>query len=210
VPLEAGFARIRAFLEGQGLPVTAFCACELRSPAPFSEQGFIDFNRVYCGTLAAWGIMEGESNPVARSNVCPELHKPASPSFHAFSFVVPAAGAPASFVIAGSGEAREGPGAYADKTVRYGDTSPDAMAEKMRFVMGQMEGRMAALGADWPMVTATQVYTVYDIHPTLAEDVVAKGAAAHGIDWHFCRPPVVGLDFEMDCRAVYDECVLPA
>jgi hypothetical protein len=210
VPLEAGFARIKAFLEGQDIPVTAFCACELRSPAPFTEQGFIDFNRLYVGTLDSWGIMDGDSNPVARSNVCPELHKPASSSFHAFSFAVPAPDASASFVIAGSGEAKEGPGAYADKTIRYGDTSPDAMAEKIRFVIGQMERRMAALDVSWAMTTATQIYTIYDIHPSLAQDIVAAGAAAHGVDWHFCRPPVVGLDFEMDCRAVYDEHVLPA
>jgi hypothetical protein len=58
------------------------------------------------------------------------------------------------------------------------------------------------------MVTATQVYTVHDMHPTFAADIVAKGAARHGIDWHFCRPPVIGLEFEMDCRAVFEERVL--
>jgi hypothetical protein len=153
--------------------------------------------------------VQGDVNPVARSNVCPEIDRPDTPSFHAFSFVVPADGA-RSFVIAGSGEAREGDGPYRDKTVRHGETSPDAIAEKMRFVMGQMETRMAALEAGWPMVTATQVYTVHDIHPTLAQDIVARGAAHHGVTWHFCRPPVVGLEYEMDCRAVFDERVLLA
>jgi hypothetical protein len=31
---------------------------------------------------------------------------------------------------------------------------------------------------------------------------VRRGAAAHGVTWHFARPPVVGLDFEVDCRGV--------
>ena len=146
VLLQEGFARIEAFLGAEGLPLSAFCACELRSPEPFTDEGFIAFNRIYVGTLTRWGIMTGDANPVARSNVCPELHKPAAPSFHAFSIAVPSPDAPRSFVIAGSGESLEGAGPYKDKTVRYGETSPDAMAEKMRYVMGQMEKRMAALG----------------------------------------------------------------
>ncbi len=210
VLLTEGFARIEAFLGTQGLPLTAFCACELRSPAPFADAGFVAFNRDYVGTLTRWGIMSGDANPVARSNVCPELRKPAGPSFHAFSIAVPSPQAPPSFVIAGSGESQEGSGPYKDKTIRYGETGPDAMAEKMRYVMGQMEKRMAALDADWSMVTATQIYCVHDIHPTLAADIVAPGAARHGVDWYFCRPPVIGLEYEMDCRCVYTERVLPA
>ena len=40
VPVAEGFRRIAAFLQDQGRPLTAFCACELRSPAPFTEEGF--------------------------------------------------------------------------------------------------------------------------------------------------------------------------
>ena len=46
VPLEAGFAAIEAHLKAIGRPTTAFCACELRSPAPFTEDGFVAFNRI--------------------------------------------------------------------------------------------------------------------------------------------------------------------
>ena len=211
VLLANGFAAIESFLAAERLSLAAFCACELRSPAPFDDAGFIAFNRTYVGTLARWGVVQGEENPVARSNVCPEVNPPAEPSFHAFSFVRPASMlAPVSFVVAGSGEAQEGAGLYRDKTVRYGETGPDAIAEKLRFVMGQMEKRMAALGVSWAATTATQVYCVHDFHAALAPDLMARGAAASGIDWHFCRPPVVGLEYEMDCRGVYSERVLPA
>jgi len=209
VPLDAGFERVAAFVRDAGQKLTALCACELRSPAQFTDAGFVAFNRQYVGTLQGWGIVQGDINPVARSNVCPEIGAPEVPSFHAFSFVVPS-DIPGSFVIAGSGEAREGTGTYRDKIVRYGETGPDAIAEKMRFVIEQMEIRMAALDAGWPMVTATQVYTVHDIHHSIARDIVAKGAASHGITWHFCRPPVVGLEYEMDCRAVFEERVIAA
>ena len=36
VPLAEGFSRIQAHLRSLGLPETAFAACELRSPAPFT------------------------------------------------------------------------------------------------------------------------------------------------------------------------------
>ena len=64
------------------------------------------------------------------------------------------------------------------------------------------------MGFGWGDVTATQVYTVHDIHPFLASELVARGADAGGITWHFVRPPVVDLDYEMDCRGVAREIVL--
>ena len=89
LPLAAGFAFIERYLPAQGLPMLAFCACELRSPAQFSDAGFIAFNRHYCETLQRWGVMTGDDNPVARSNVIPPIHKPAEPSFYAFCFARP-------------------------------------------------------------------------------------------------------------------------
>jgi hypothetical protein len=208
VPVAEGFRRIEAFLRDATLPLTAFCACELRSPAPFTDAGFIAFNREYVGTLERWGIFADDRNPVARSNVCPEIDKPAVPSFHAFCYVTPATGPGGSFVVAGSGEAQEGSGPYRDKTIRYGDTSPDAIAEKGRYVLGVMEKRMAALGTNWAATTAVQVYTVYDLFPFLGSEIVARGASRHGLTWHFCRPPVIGLEYEMGCRGVMVERVI--
>jgi len=202
VPLQAGFDFIEQYLQQQGRPLAAFCACELRSPAPFTDEGFRSFNRHYVGTLERWGIMRDDRNPVARSNVCPEQHKPAEPSFHAFCFTRPAAGSAGSFVIAGSGEAEDGHASYRERTVRYGDTSPQGLREKAAFVLGRMEQRMAAVGAGWRDTTAVQVYTVYDLHPFLGDAIVQRGAARNGLTWHFARPPVVGLDYEMDCRLV--------
>jgi hypothetical protein len=209
VPLADGFRRIETFLRDAGLPLTAFCACELRSPAPFTDDGFIAFNRDYCGTLERWGIFANESNPVARSNVCPEIDAPAAPSFHAFCHVTPSDAAGHSFVVAGSGESQEGTGPYREKTIRYGETTADAIAEKGRYVLGVMEARMSALGGNWGSTTAVQVYTVHDLYPFLASEIVARGAARHGLTWQFCRPPVIGLEYEMDCRCVATERVLP-
>jgi hypothetical protein len=208
VILAAGFERMAAIIEEAGRPLTAFCACELRSPAPFSEDGFRRFNEAYVGRLETWGLYRDGINPVARSNVCPEIERPVEPSFHAFCFTTNATPAAASFVVAGSGEVPEGKLNYRDHIVRPGDTSPDGLGQKARFVLGEMERRMAALGVGWADTTAVQVYTVFDLFPFLADEIVARGAAAHGLTWHFDRPPIVGLDYEMDCRGVAMERVV--
>jgi hypothetical protein len=210
VPLKDGFARVEAMLAAAGRPLTAFAACELRSPEPFTEQGFRAFNEIYVGTLAKWGIFDtaARTNPVARSNVCPEIEKPAEPSFHAFVFTVPDANATPSFHVAGSGEAVEGKANYRDHTVRLGDISPSAMKEKARYVLGEMERRMGLLGFKWADTTASQLYTVHDPHPFLASEIVRRGAATRGLTWHYARPPVVDLEYEMDCRGISVERVV--
>jgi hypothetical protein len=202
VPLAAGFQRIKSIIEGHGRPLTSFCACELRSPAPFTEAGFKAFNELYVGTLREWGLFDGQTNPVARSNVCPEMHKPQAPSFHAFAFTVAAADAAPSFCVAGSGECPEGKGNYRDHIVRRGDLSAEGLAEKTRWVLGEMERRLASLGATWSSTTGVQVYTVHDFHALMASEIVPRGAAHAGLTWHYCRPPVVDIDYEMDCRGI--------
>ena len=207
VPLAQGFAAVEAHLASLGRKPTAFCACELRSPAQFSEAGFIAFNRLYVERLAQWGIFRDEVNPVARSNVCPEIDPPGTPSFYAFCYTVPVEGG--GFVAAGSGEARgETSGSYADRIVRLGDQSPEGMRDKAVYVLGEMERRMAALGFGWGDVTTTQLYSVYDIHPFFAPEIVARGAAPAGLTWHYARPPVEGLDLEIDVRGLSRELVV--
>jgi hypothetical protein len=209
VPIEEAFNRIESHLQSLGRPLTAFCQCELRSPAPFTEDGFRAFNRVYVGTLERWGIFANENNPVARSNVCPAIDPPPVPSFYAFSYTVPARSNPRrTFVIAGSGEAPEGKPNYRDFIVRRGDVSPEGLREKARFVLGEQERRMALLGFSWRDVTSTHVYSVHDIYPLMGTEIIARGAAPGGATWHYCRPPVVDLDYEMDCRGLGREVIL--
>jgi hypothetical protein len=42
----------------------------------------------------------------------------------------------------------------------------------------------------------------------MVNEIVKRGAALSGIDWHYNRPPVKDLEFEMDCRGVYAENVI--
>jgi hypothetical protein len=208
VPLMDGFARIEKTIMGAGRPLTAFCACELRSPGQFTEQGFRAFNESYVVTLRKWGVFDGKVNPVARSNVCPEIEPPAEPGFHAFSFTMPTAAAAASFVISGAAEARAGDASYRERIVRFGETGDDAMREKVRFVMDQITARLALFGTGWRDATAAQVYTIRDIHPFMVDEIVRRDAARAGLTWHYTRPPVRDLEFEVDCRSVRVEEVI--
>src|SRR5271170_2181190 len=117
--LAEGFAAAEAHMARMGRPPTAFCACELRSPGQFTDQGFVDFNRHYVQQLADWGLFHDDINPVARSNVCPEIDPPSEPSLYAFCYTVPGR---AGFVVAGSGEAGGAEGPYGPRIIRLGDT----------------------------------------------------------------------------------------
>lgn len=208
-PLLEGFSAIESHLKSRGRPLAALCACELRSPAPFTEDGFEQFNRAYVGILERWGIYRDGENPIARTNVCPVLEPPSVAVLAAFSYTVKSGDAAGdSFVIAGGGEAPEGKPNYRDYIVRRGDTSPAALREKVRYVMKEMERRLAQLGYSWRDAAHTQAYAAHDIGPVLREEIMQRGAAPGGLTWHYCRPPIAELDYEMDLRKAVCEIAL--
>jgi hypothetical protein len=46
------------------------------------------------------------------------------------------------------------------------------------------------------------------LHPFLADEIVSRGAVNSGLTWNYARPPVDGLDYEMDVRGVFTERVI--
>jgi hypothetical protein len=204
VPVTEGFRRIADYLSSIGRPKTAFCACELRSPEPFSFAGFGDFNKGYVAVLEHWGLYRNGKNPVARSNVAPEIDPPAEPCFYAFSYTVPSKTS-GSFIVAGSGEWPEG-GRFPEDIVARGDVSPAGMAKKADWVLGVMDARLKGLGASWPGVTVSQLYTVQDVKSQIER--IQRHIRTSSLTWHYCRPPIAELEFEMDLRGVSVERVL--
>ena len=213
VPLARGFERVKEHLAAVKRPLHALCAMELRSPKPFTFQGFNDFNAGYIGVLKSWDVFLDGVNPVARTNVAPEIGPPAEPSLYAFSYtnpVAPAAAAlPRTFIVAGGGELPEGSLDPHD-VVRRGEVSVEALREKTRFVMGLMTGRLKGLGVTWDLATVTEIYTVHAIGEFVASEVVKpmSGGGAHGMLWHYSRPPIVSIEYEMDLRGCRRELVL--
>jgi hypothetical protein len=209
LPWRDGFARIERHLREVKRPRSALCGIELRSPAPFTFDGFGTFNEGYRKLLAEWGILVGDDNPIPRTNVAPVAAAPSEPSLYAFSYTQPGATPEPTFIVAGAGELRDrakGP----EGIVRHGDTSPDGMREKARFVMAIMQDRLRTLGGAWSRVTAIDIYTAEPIHALVVDEVLkpAGAAAIHGVRWYPSRPPIQGLDYEMDMRGVARELVL--
>jgi hypothetical protein len=207
VPVVPGFAAIERHLSTLGRPLTALCAAELRSPAPLSMTGFRSFNEVYIEVLKHWNLFREGLNPVARSNVAPQFAPPAEPCFYAFCYTVPANNAGTSFVVAGSGEWPEG-GKFPDDIIARGDLSPVGLRAKALFVLRKMEDRLNGLGASWRETGAVQVYTVHDIHSILSQDILPRSGNGAGLTWHYCRPPIEELEYEMDVRGVGHERLL--
>src|SRR5262245_4703673 len=209
LPLRPGFEVIDNRLRLMGRRRSGLCGVELRSPQPFSFQGFAKFNLAYVNILRDWDILQEGLNPVARTNVAPEMYQPAEPVIYGFSYTVPAAHSPQTFIVAGAGELPEGSLDPHD-VIRRGETSSEALLEKVRFVVGLMETRLQGLGVAWSQVAAVDVYTVRDIYPWLASEILKRlgPSQLHGVTWHFARPPIVGIEYEMDVRGCISDLVL--
>ena len=202
VPFRVGFEKIAEYLAAEGRPKAALCAIELRSPRPFSFQGFADFNAEYAAILQRWGVFVDGVNPVARTNVAPMINPPSEPVLSGFSFTRPCSShEPTTFVVAGAGELPEG-FLSREHIIALGNTSPDGLAIKARFVMDLMETRLRGLGADWSQVSTVNVYTAHSLTPLLPEVILGRigPASMHGTTWHFSRPPIAEIEYEMDLR----------
>ena len=203
-PWREGFGFVDRFLREQGRQRADLCAMELRSPKPFTMQGFIEFNRGYCSVLAEWGLFLDGVNPIARTNVCPLAMDGPEPLVHAFSFMRPNVGLQRqTFIGAGAGELVEG-NLVNDGILRRGETSDEAIAEKARYVCEVMTERLRCLHGTWDEVTAINVYTIHPLHRLMESLVlpVLPAARRHGVTWHYTRPPVIGIEYEMDLRGV--------
>ena len=74
--------------------------------------------------------------------------------------------------------------------------------------MAEMERRLELLGFSWNDAVTTQAYTVQNIGHLVGELMAARSACAGGLVWYYARPPVIGLEYEMDVRGAARELVL--
>ena len=205
LPLQAGFAAVEAHLRSVGRPIVALCGLELRLPRQLSVDGFRAFNQPYVDHLTRWGLISDGRNPVCRTNVAPALGAPTEPMLHGFSYTVPATSSGRTFVMSGMTEL--GPGG---SPVAAGDTSRDGMDRKIRFVLDAVTRRIADLGFGWRDVSHVDFYAaaaVDDLITSLLFPVIGA-AAGRGLRWHYGRPPVEGVEVELEARSVRGEQVV--
>uniref|UniRef100_A0A540VCH0 RidA family protein n=1 Tax=Litorilinea aerophila TaxID=1204385 RepID=A0A540VCH0_9CHLR len=207
LPYRQGFELIDRHLDGCGRPPQALCAVELRIPEPLTFDGFAAFNADYQELLARKGLLVEGLNPIARTNVAPAVAPPEEAVLYAFSYTVPNPETRPTFVVAGAGDLRDQADLSPAAIVRPGDTTPAGLRAKATCVMEVMAARLQGLGLAWADVTAVDVYTVHSLSPLLVDVLLAPmgPAARHGVHWFYSRPPISGLDFEMDLRGVARE-----
>lgn len=207
IPYRDGFERMARYLDEHDRPPAALCAIALRSPQPFTFDGFNEFNLEYAALLRAWRIFVDSVNPVARTNVAPVVHPPAEPSLHSFAFTRPgSASQRPTFIVAGAGELPEGVLAR-EGIVALGDTTPAGIEVKARFVMDLMESRLHGLEADWSDVSTVNVYTAHPLASLLPEVILGRAnpPGINAVSWCYSRPPIEEIEFEMDLRGVQRE-----
>lgn len=208
LPYLQGFELIGQYFDAHNRPRQSLCAVELRSPRPFTFEGFAEFNQSYQNILADWNLLVDGRNPVARTNIAPAVYPPAEPSLYAFSYTAPKANLNSlTFVVAGAGDLVDQGLLSPEAIVRAGETSIEAIQQKAATVMQTMQMRLSGLKATWTDVTAVDIYTVQPIQPFLVSAILEpmEQAARHGVHWFYSRPPISGLEFEMDMRGVRQE-----
>jgi hypothetical protein len=206
IPLDDAFRRMAGIIADAKRPASALAACELRSPKQFTEASFRTFNERYLALLRGFGWSEvSATNPVSRTNVCPSDHELSDACIYAFSYTVEDTGARPSFVLAGAVDLMEGDKDLRDLIVALDQTDAAGIRKKASHALEELERRMALLGFDWSMTTGNGLYCVHDIFQALTEEIARRGAAHAGLTWHLCRPPIGGLEFEMDTRSVWVE-----
>lgn len=211
VPLTQGFAMVERHLKEIHRPLEALCGMHLRIPQPLSPKGFDEFNRPYIERLQSWGLELDGANPVARTNVALEVNPVPETMLAGFYYTAQsdAADSPATFVLSGAAEMRALAGGKRE-LVAPGDTSAVGIRRKLECVIEGLNGHLHGLGVSWDLATTVNLYTVHEVHNLLQPMLLpALGAAARlGMNWHYARPPVTGLEVEIDAHAVRRELIL--
>ena len=208
--LEKGYELIAHHLQQIGRPIQALCGMELRIPQPLSPQGFAEFNAPYVQRLADWEYTRRQPQPDRADPtwhwLCTRLLSP-----HSTGFPTPC---PRTIIVrrlSCPGRLKSARSAKGSEIVSQGDVSPQGVSQKAQAVLAILEERLQEFSVVWTDVTAVELYTVHNVYPLLEAEILPRLASGghHGLRWHYARPPVTEIEYEMDARAVYQECVLP-
>ena len=192
--LDRGLDAAARHLGEADRPPEAIAGFELRIPEPLTQDGFEEFNRGYVQRLESMGVAVDGLLPAARTNVAATVGGVSEPSVYAITYTVPRDRGRPAFVLSGVPE---------DK--------PGDLPSMLDSMMRALSTRLSELGVSWEEATTIQLYGDHDVQSLLVDNVLRRlgPAAAHGIHWFPSRPPIEGLELEIDVRSVGRELVLP-
>jgi hypothetical protein len=191
-PLARGFQVIEQAVRRSHRPLKALCALELRVPKPFDRTEWADFNSGYVAQWKRWEATVDGHIPGARTNVAPELDPPREPCLHAFCYTMQAERGGNDFVISGAPEP---------------EGTPGGLPAFWKAIAAELDTRMTALGVTWEDATETQFYATRADHELFATSDLPRfnELVRPGLRWFFSRPPVAGLNIEVDVRRLTSE-----
>jgi hypothetical protein len=209
VPLAEGFEMVEAHLKENRRSIDAVCGMHLRIPQALTMKGFEEFNRPYIERLKSWGFEVEGANPVARTNVALEVNPVREAMLAGFYYTDNSDRQTATYVLSGAAEMRVGEGGRRE-LVAAGDTSAEGIRRKLECVIEGLNGHLRELEMSWDQATTVNLYTVHEVHHVISSMLLpAIGLAAQvGVNWHYSRPPVIGLEVEIDAHAVRREVIL--
>jgi len=205
IPLEHGYRFIEEYMKRVCRPVQAFCGIELRVPVQLRFSDWSTFNVPYLEQLRKWGLLFGEYSGVCRSNIAPATYPPGNTSLCAFSYIAPTSAKGTTFFL--SGQADIDPNGQA---IAGDDIGPAAMQKRARYVIDTVGTTLAKLGVSWQETTQIALFHVHDI-PDLWDSLLLDSlgdALRRGVLVYRARPPIAGLEVELEARAVRQELVV--
>ena len=207
VPLGAGFEAIQQKLKSHGRPVQALCGMELRAPAPYPNRLlFMEFNAMYVERLRGLDLLVEGLVPITRANLAVTDGSVSEQCVYAFLYTVPSRVNRPTFATSAAADLRFKPDGTPEN-VAAGDTSAEGLREKVSFVARVVDGKLQEIAASWDLATQIRIYTVHQIGALFPEVILplAGSGARHGLTWHYVRPPVEGLEVEIDVRGILQE-----
>jgi hypothetical protein len=209
ITLPDGLDAIRRFLEACGRPLAATCGLELRMPKALSLGDFVSLNVGYLSQLDSLGLARDAASPLARTNVVPVASAPESVVLAAFSYTMPSERTGRTFVVSGVAEVPEG-ATDPKEVVRAGETSFDALVEKANFVVDEVSARIGVLGTTWDSAAIVNLYSAHDLAFLFKRELLSKRniVPSGGLTWHDTKPPVLGLELEVDVRRYSQETMI--
>jgi hypothetical protein len=206
IPYRAGFNLIAAHLEAIGRPMVALCGIELRVTQPLSLPAFAALNNTYVELLRSYGLLVGELSPIARTNVAPAFNPPAEPALYAFSYTIPqpVSAARQNFILSGIGDLLVDDASGEASIVQEGDTSAAGMQAKAAYVLRLVEPLLRAFAVSIQDINQLCLYTIHEAHAIIRDQLLPLigPVAQYGLHWHYSRPPIRGVEFEIDLRSI--------
>jgi hypothetical protein len=211
LPLDLGFETVKRYMDTRQRPLSALCGFELRAAAPYSSRPlFMEFNSRYVDWLRSHDLLVDGLVPATRANLAVADGSITQQHLYAFLYTAPSSDTDRTFATSATADLRRHPDGRVEN-IALGDISASGLREKMIFIMDSLTEKLRDLGTSWRSATEIRVYAVHPVGELITDLIVpmAGFGARNGVTWQYTRPPVQGLEIEIDVARILQNLVIP-